>query len=83
MAWRKLHRSDLDVICGEFGIDCGKHLKKAEVIRAMEASRDDEEIVELWEDIKKKGKIRSASAIKKSRNACASASASTNWIRSA
>lgn len=54
MAWRKLHRSDLDVICGEFGIDCGKHLKKAEVIRAMEASRDDEEIVELWEDIKKK-----------------------------
>ncbi|KAL1440464.1 hypothetical protein MTO96_009498 [Rhipicephalus appendiculatus] len=57
MAWRKLRRSDLDAIGGECGIDCGKHLKKAEVIEAIEASgRDDEEIVELWEDIQDKRK---------------------------
>ncbi|KAH7964803.1 hypothetical protein HPB49_001460 [Dermacentor silvarum] len=52
MDWKTLRRTDLNAICGEFGIDCGKQLKKAEVIDVIKASgRDDGEIVEAWEDI--------------------------------
>lgn len=59
MPWRKLRRSDLDAICGECGIDCGKHLKKAEVIEAIEASgRDDDEVMELWEIIQEQRELK-------------------------
>ncbi|XP_077507008.1 uncharacterized protein LOC144116173 [Amblyomma americanum] len=55
MDWRKLRKTEMVLICGELGIDCGKSMTKRQVVDAIqEGGFEDEEIVECWEDIKNK-----------------------------